>query len=961
MWKLLKKSLHQTGNLWVVAPGVAIAVMASAVWGAFDLLEWAVRDEFFRWRPQEQTDERIVVVTIYESDIKAVGDWPIPDETLATLLETIRAQSPRVIGLDLYRDLPEEPGHQHLVDVFKTTPQLIGVEKITGSRVAPPPVLAELNQVALADLVLDEDRHIRRILLSAADTKEKTVKTGLATQVALKYLEDEGIVLESVNAERQQFKLGQATFSPMRRQAAGYSHNDVGGYQILMNWRGPGSQFEEITMREVLAGNIPPDLMRDRIVYIGSTAVSTNDFFATPYNGGWLSKNDPMPGVFIHANITSHLIDSALKGRTLMKGWTIEWQFSWIIIWTLVGTMGNWQLEVYSHQEGRKRYLLLRPFVATSAAAVILLSSGYLAFLNGIVVPIVAPLLALGSSAIATTSIFKKQRLQLTNRQLEFANQQLLEYASTLEAKVKERTHELAQAKQAADKANHSKSEFLANMSHELRTPLNGILGYAQILQQSYLLPEVEQKKASIIHQCGSHLLTLINDILDLSKIEACKLEIIPTEASLPVILMGIDEICSIRAQNKGITFKLDLDPHLPNGVLIDEKRFRQVFINLIGNAIKFTEQGSVIFSAKVVNFEETSPSQEISKQPHQFPLSNSRDSPKQESTHPTCLIRFAVEDTGVGMSPEQREKIFLPFEQVGDYTRKAEGTGLGLAISQQIVELMGSQLNVQSQLNEGSIFWVDLAIPVTHYKQQTVASEKSKSCLQKVVGIQGKQPTLLIIEDSDEDRSLLVNLLEPMGFIIQTAQDGATGLEAVNQYHPDLIITDLMMPLVNGIELLEKLCEIAKRESTPVVVISASVFEEDQQKSLATGASAFLPKPLIFQNLLNTLHSQLDLKWVYDELKSPFMNEIANPKDEEYKLDLDLLVPENETLKELWHLAKMGDLHEIETRLDIIATKDPDFEEFNKMMKALIDDFQTQHIKSCLESYITLESDSWK
>ena len=956
--KALKQSIQQTGHLWLVVPGVAIAVIVGNVLGAFDLLEWAVRDEFFRLRPREQPDQRIVVVTIHESDIEAVGDWPIPDETLAILLENIRAQNPRVIGLDLYRDLPEEPGHQRLLEVFESTPQLIGVEKITGSRVSPPPVLAEQGKVALADLVLDDDRHVRRILLSAADTQENTVKMSLATQVALNYLEGEGITLESINPERQQFRLGKATFLPLRRKAAGYSQRDVGGYQILMNWRGSSSQFEKISMSDVLSGHIPPGLMRDRIVYIGSTAISTNDFFATPYNSGWLSTQDPMPGVFVHANISSHLVDSALNGQTLMRGWTIEVQIGWIIFWTILSTISNWQLEHYNHQEGRKRYWLLQPFMATSTIVIVLFIGNYMAFLRGIIIPLIPPTIALCASAIATTSIFKKQRLQLTNQELEFANRQLLEYAVTLELKVKERTQELAKAKQVADSANQAKSDFLANMSHELRTPLNGILGYAQILQQSRLLPDQEKKKASIIHQCGSHLLTLINDILDLSKIEARKLELLASEAVLPVILKGIDEICSIRAQDKGISFTLDLDSKLPQKVLLDEKRFRQVFINLIGNAIKFTEQGGVTFRAKVLDIEIQESTKQTLKPHHPQACVDNDPSHEQLSELSTCLIRFTVEDTGVGMSSEQLHKIFLPFEQVGDYTHKAEGTGLGLSISQQIVGLMGSQINVQSQLSEGSIFWMDLAIPVISYcHEQTIQRMSSHLPVQKVIGIQDKPPTLLIIEDSDEDRSLLTNFLQSIGFIIHTARNGVAGIEAVQHHHPDLILTDLSILLDTEIGLLKQLCEVASLEDIPVVVISASVFEEDQKRSLETGAAAFLPKPLNFQDLLDILQSQLDLIWIYEQLPSSFdgsaLNETISIENEISEEQEPTLLPESDVLQELWHLAKMGDLHTMETQLNQLFITHPELMAFNQTLKPLIDGFQIQRIKTYLNAYI--------
>jgi PAS domain S-box-containing protein len=235
-----------------------------------------------------------------------------------------------------------------------------------------------------------------------------------------------------------------------------------------------------------------------------------------------------------------------------------------------------------------------------------------------------------------------------------------------------------AKAREAAEAASRAKSEFLANMSHELRTPLNGIMGYAQILQRSKFLNEEERSRINVIYQCGSHLLTLINDILDLSKIEAQKVELMPTDFHFPAFLQGVAEMCRIRAEIKGIHFHFPSSPELPIGIHADEKRLRQVLINLLSNAIKFTDAGSVTF---IVSFATEG------------------------------KIRFEIRDTGTGIAQDQLQAIFQPFEQVGDRRRHTEGTGLGLAISQRIVELMGSTIQVQSEMNVGSIFWFDVNI----------------------------------------------------------------------------------------------------------------------------------------------------------------------------------------------------------------------------------------------------------
>ncbi|NEO27435.1 MAG: HAMP domain-containing protein, partial [Kamptonema sp. SIO4C4] len=270
-------------------------------------------------------------------------------------------------------------------------------------------------------------------------------------------------------------------------------------------------------------------------------------------------------------------------------------------------------------------------------------------------------------------------------QQLRASFDALAQTNQDLENRVKERTAELENAKEAADMANKAKSEFLANMSHELRTPLSGILGYAQILQRQ-ALNEKQKHGVQIIYQCGSHLLTLINDVLDISKIEARKLELHPQDFYLPSFLQSVVEMCRIRAEKKGIQFIYEPPEDLPLGITSDEKRLRQVLINLMGNAVKFTDQGHVTLEV---------------------------EAHRGKDSKLTCLS-FAVKDTGVGMTPDQLEHIFKPFEQVGDQKRKADGTGLGLAISCKIVAMMGGEIQVSSEFGKGSIFSFTIECPLS-------------------------------------------------------------------------------------------------------------------------------------------------------------------------------------------------------------------------------------------------------
>ncbi|MBD2435508.1 CHASE2 domain-containing protein [Nostoc sp. FACHB-110] len=930
MWRKFQVFIQRSRSVLVITPSVALIVIIGNSLGLFNLPEWKLRDEWVRQRAQNTIAKDIVIVTIDENDIQSVGKWPIPDWSLAQLIAKIRSQQPRAIGLDLYRDLPEGKGHEELVKIFRSTPNLIGVEKITGERVNPPPELQKLDQVGLADLVLDGDRHIRRALLTATDAKQEgKIKAGLATVIALKYLEAEKISLEAVDEKQQKFRLGKQVYLPLQNQEAGYSDTDVGGYQILLNWYGAETAFRTVTMRDVLAGKIPANLMRDRMVFIGSTAASTNDFFSTPFSSSLVSAQKPTAGVLIHANIAHQIVQGARTGKANLQGISGINTSLWIILWSWIGAGGSWYLANLRTQRKIPGGKILWASVGING---LLLGGGYGMFLSGMLIPITPTLAAFISSVIATTNANKQQKLEEANRQLEIANGQLLDYSKTLEFKVEERTRELWEAKQAADAANEAKSEFLANMSHELRTPLNGILGFAQVLELSPDLTEKNREGVSIIYQCGSHLLMLINDILDLSKIEARKLELFPTVVNLRTFLHSVTEICSIRAEQKAIGFNIVIDNSLPVAIKVDEKRLRQVLINLLGNAIKFTDSGNVTFKVDVID---------------QYLPQTTNET--EEIRH--LKIRFQIEDTGIGMSPDQLQKIFLAFEQVGEAGRKSEGTGLGLAISQRIAALMGSEIQVQSRLGEGSLFWLDLSVPVPISHDWN--TEIMNSDNEKIVGIQGNAPQILIVDDDQNHLSMLSGLLKEIGCQTLEAIDGKQGLKLANEHQIDVIMLDLAMPNMDGFELMLHLQENPRTSSIPIIVSSARVFEENQQRSLEAGATAFLSKPLQIDELFNALKSLLKIDWIYHQSQlqlSPVNNQPINHHGE-------LILPSQDVLQQLYHLAMMGDIAAIEGIIKELVKQDSQLTNFATELGKLTANFQTAKIRKFLKSFVTTES----
>jgi adenylate cyclase len=412
--KVKKESLkYRVGRGWTVMSAVCMTtlIILLRLTGLLQGIEWDTLDQFFRLRPFEPPDPRIVIVTIDETDITQIGQWPLPDAVLAQAINNLKAHNPSAIGIDLYRDLPVEPGHQTLVEMFKSTPNLIGVEKVVGSSVAPPPALRQLDQIGFVDLVLDADGKVRRGLMSV-QLKDR-VHLSLGVTLALKYLKAKGVTLQQ--ADTHQFRLGKARLIPFDGNDGGYVRANSGGYQMLLNFRGSLENFQTISLTDVLDNRIPANLMGDRsstaspgrIVLIGAIAPSLNDLFYTPYSSSLFRTPKRTPGVVIHANLISQLLSAALESRPLMRVWTKPQEWLWILAWSLIGATLTWKLKS-----------IRESIVGVFLASLGLLAVAYLMFLQGWWLPLVPTLIGLVGGAIALPILTNKRLEKLQLRQI---------------------------------------------------------------------------------------------------------------------------------------------------------------------------------------------------------------------------------------------------------------------------------------------------------------------------------------------------------------------------------------------------------------------------------------------------------------------------------------------------------------------------------------------------------------
>jgi signal transduction histidine kinase/CheY-like chemotaxis protein len=481
----------------------------------------------------------------------------------------------------------------------------------------------------------------------------------------------------------------------------------------------------------------------------------------------------------------------------------------------------------------------------------------------------------------------------------------------TLDRRVQERTAELAAAKEQAEAANVAKSAFLASVSHELRSPLNVILGYAQMLRDDPAVSAKHRSAVAAVKRSGDHLLALINDVLDLARVESGRLELAAEPLHLPTFLDDLAVATAPLAKAKGLEFSVRAAPLTAPNVLADGTRLRQVLLNLLGNALKFTERGGVTLRLDQV----------------------AADLPGR------VLVRFEVDDTGPGIDPAALDRIFQPFEQAGSREQRAQGVGLGLAISQRIVKRMGGTIEVQSRAGEGSTFRVAVELPTSH--EEFTASPPVAGrvvAYRRGTADSGAPIRVLVADDLPDNRRLIADFLQPLGFDVAEAADGEEAVSQARRVKPHLILMDNVMPRLPGVDAIRQIRSDAGLERAAIISMSASAYAGDRAQSFQAGADAFLPKPVQFEALLEETGRLLELTW----LREPVAREAAHS-------GVPLVPPPAPQLRSLEALLRIGNITRIRQQADALAALGAEFVPFASRLRELAERYDETAIAALL------------
>ena len=705
MFNQLKKLAWQWRGVLITVPSLTFLITFLRLSGSLQPLSWWSYDLLFKLRPEEPTDERIIIVSLEETDIQKYQQWPVNDRLLSQIIRRIKAQEPAVIGLDIHRDIPVPPGYEELVKVFQTTPNLIGIEKVSSDRfypaIAPPPILEKLGQISASDLVLDEDGVLRRgILFPRTPNHLDLPSLGLA--VALEYLQSEGIHPQS-SSEGGWLQLGDTIFSPLKKNDGGYVNVGTAEYQILLNFRGSAGAFKTVSFTQVLENQLPPDLFTNKIVLIGSRAISLKDYYYTPYSKGSSSSPILTYGVEIHAHLASQIISTVLSGRELIKVWPEPLETLWTFLWILLPAVWAWAWR--SHQNALQLLGIIS--LGILGFSVLLIVSVYLGFLQAWWIPSIPPLLGLWASTITiSVSIYISQ---------------LQEAKAGLESKVQQRTKELNKKKEQLERTlqqlQATQEQIIAQerlaylgflsagITHEIRNPVNLIKSFADLSLEleRELGPQLDNYAEILTEEDYLNLkesLSLIFNNIQTIKAQTQRIELIIKtllpSASFQQLSPALDNINDLLGTASKLVFyskkvtqtpvnlrlETDYDDSIEE-IEVIAPELTQALVNLIDNAY------DAVYQKQQISDSDYLPTIVLA------------------SRNLGEAIEISIFDNGMGIAKELQANIFQPF-----VTTKptGKGTGLGLSIAHDIIiGKHGGNLSLETEIGSYTQFTIVL------------------------------------------------------------------------------------------------------------------------------------------------------------------------------------------------------------------------------------------------------------